>query len=174
MENKKKRQKNVKSGFRGVRGASKANTVRGRAAVQGKRKVQQRSTQNWKRQGRVQTGFIKKKNAANTMFRAKSNNNLNKIKPKNNNNNVRGNFVGRRLNTSRVGLARSKSRNNLAFVQNRNFTNEINKINGKRTNSMPNLRDPNSVHSRLGYQSPAQIAYRNRIKRAKQLLIRAS
>lgn len=41
----------------------------------------------------------------------------------------------------------------------------------KRVSSAPNLRDPNSVYNRLGYQSPAQVAYRHRVKRAKQLLL---
>ncbi|KAL0132605.1 hypothetical protein PUN28_000398 [Cardiocondyla obscurior] len=67
------------------------------------------------------------------------------------------------------GLARSRSRTNLNFNQSGFFTN--NKSPLKRTSSLPNLRDPNSVHNRLGYQSPAQIAYRNRVKRAKQLLL---
>ncbi|XP_011694538.1 PREDICTED: uncharacterized protein LOC105453943 isoform X2 [Wasmannia auropunctata] len=68
------------------------------------------------------------------------------------------------------GLTRSRSRTNLTFNQGGFFTsNKSSPL--KRTNSLPNLRDPNSVHNRLGYQSPAQIAYRNRVKRAKQLLL---
>ena len=43
----------------------------------------------------------------------------------------------------------------------------------QRTNSMPNLSDPGSVHSRLGYQNNAQMAYRKRVNHAKNTLLRS-
>ena len=107
----------------------------------------------------VRGGFAKKrfnKNQRSNLTRSQSNSNLNKIK--------RGGFGNRR--GGRFGLKRSRSRSNLnanGFLPKNGLT--------KRTNSMSNLNDPNSVYNRLGYQSQKQIAYRNRVKRAKQLLI---
>lgn len=83
--------------------------------------------------------------------------------------NIRGNLNVRRGRGNRYGLTRSRSRTNLTYTKAGFFT--ANKAPLKRTNSVGNIRDPTSVHNRLGYQSPAQIAYRNRVKRAKQLLL---
>ncbi|XP_034939914.1 myb-like protein D [Chelonus insularis] len=78
-------------------------------------------------------------------------------------------IIFRRTKTPKFGLTRSRSRNNLASNTLKNLT--TNNRGLKRTNSLPNLRDPNSVHNRLGYQSLTQVAYRNRVKRAKKLLL---
>lgn len=143
------------TGVKGIRGAAKGN-AKGRA-TQAKRGVQRnkKNVNTFKRQGRVQAGFIKKKNV-NGVTKQKAN--LNRGLQRSN---AKSNTVsGRRLNS----MSRNKfSRSNLTFGQN--------KLTAKRTTSMPNLRDPDSVHNRLGYQTPAQIAYRNKIKRAKQMLI---
>lgn len=120
-------------------------------------------------------GFVQKRyNKNGGLTRSRSNLNLaaNWAMP---NNNIRGAGASRRGRGGR-GLNRSRSRTNLNFAQQyiattNNNNNHNNKNLLKRTNSMPNLRDPTSVHNRLGYQSPAQVAYRNRVKRAKQLLL---
>lgn len=72
------------------------------------------------------------------------------------------------------GMNRSRSRSNVRYgaprpVFTSNGFNQMRSL--SRTNSMPDLSDPNSVHNRLGYQNPGQIAYRNRVKRAKNTLI---
>lgn len=129
-------------------------------------------------------GFVQKKFTRNPgLTRSRSNLALNRI------GNIRGNprggmrgmrgsrggmrggrgFGMHRGGPGRFGLTRSRSRTNLTFTQTGFFTN--NKPHLNRTNSLPNLQDPMSVHNRLGYQSPAQVAYRNRVKKAKQLLL---
>ncbi|XP_057331743.1 uncharacterized protein LOC130671701 [Microplitis mediator] len=75
----------------------------------------------------------------------------------------------RRTKNMRFGLTRSRSRNNLATAGVKNFSPNARVL--KKTNSLPDLRNPNSVHNRLGYQSLNQVAYRNRVKRAKKLLL---
>lgn len=70
------------------------------------------------------------------------------------------------------GNSRSRSRSNVRYGPRPSFTTngfQMGSLN--RTNSMPDLTNPNSVHSRLGYQNPNQIAYRNRVKRAKNTLL---
>lgn len=177
MEKKEKKKKNAAAN--GKSGGPKRNrgAIRSRAGFRGRgarikrgnvgvimKKQQQQQT--WQRnanntnniRGFAQNRF--KKNLA----RSRSNLSLNQKT------NVRGAFNVRRGRGNRFsGLTRSRSRTNLTFNQGGFFTS--NKSPLKRTSSLPNLRDPNSVHNRLGYQSPAQIAYRNRVKRAKQLLL---
>lgn len=75
----------------------------------------------------------------------------------------------RRTKNPRFGLTRSRSRNNLSTIPVKNFSTNSRVL--KKTNSLPDLRNPNSVHNRLGYQSLNQVAYRNRVKRAKKLLL---
>ncbi|XP_071635388.1 uncharacterized protein [Temnothorax longispinosus] len=163
-------------------GGAKRNrgAVRGRGGFRGrgariKRNVgpilKNQQQQNWQRNANTASnargGFARNRFKRNGhLARSRSNLSLNQKA-----NNVRGGaFNVRRGNRgNRFGLTRSRSRTNLTFNQGGFFTN--NKSPLKRTSSLPNLRDPNSVHNRLGYQSPAQIAYRNRVKRAKQLLL---
>lgn len=152
----------TRAGFRG-RGA---RIKRGNVGIIVKKQQQQ---QTWQRNANNTNnirGFAKnrfKKNLGN-LTRSRSNLSLNQKT------NARGAFNIRRGRNNRfTNLTRSRSRTNLTFNQSGFFTN--NKSPLKRTSSLPNLRDPNSVHNRLGYQSPAQIAYRNRVKRAKQLLL---
>ncbi|KYN13661.1 hypothetical protein ALC57_14125 [Trachymyrmex cornetzi] len=150
-----------RGGFRG-RGARIKRNV---GAIL-KKQQQQTWQRNASTAGNARGGFARNRFKRNgNLTRSRSNLSLN-YKP----NNVRGGaFNVRRGRGNRFGLTRSRSRTNLTFNQGGFFTN--NKSPLKRTNSLPNLRDPNSVHNRLGYQSPAQIAYRNRVKRAKQLLL---
>ncbi|XP_058803024.1 uncharacterized protein LOC131670966 [Phymastichus coffea] len=102
------------------------------------------------------------------LTRSRSNMSLNRM----NMNNQRGNRggFGPRRGGRFGGMTRSRSRTNLSYNK---PTFLANKRGGflKRTSSMPNLSDPSSVYNRLGYQSPAQIAYRNRVKRAKSVLL---
>ncbi|XP_068977211.1 uncharacterized protein [Bombus flavifrons] len=178
MEKKEKKKKagatNGKTGAKRTRGS-----VRGRSGLRGrgtrvKRNVgTAKKEQTWQagqnnnnnnNNNNVRGGFVRKRYKKNSgLTRSRSNLTLNQ-KP-----NTRGAFNVRRGRGNRFGLTRSRSRTNLTFTQGGFFTN--NKTPLKRTNSLPNLRDPTSVHNRLGYQSPAQIAYRNRVKRAKQLLL---
>ncbi|XP_018314971.1 uncharacterized protein [Mycetomoellerius zeteki] len=174
-----KKKKNVSTN--GKSGGAKRNrgAGRGRGGFRGrgariKRNVgailKKQQQQTWQRNastaGNARGGFARNRFKRNgNLARSRSNLSLN-YKP----NNVRGGaFNVRRGRGNRFGLTRSRSRTNLTFNQGAFFIN--NKSSLKRTNSLPNLRDPNSVHNRLGYQSPAQIAYRNRVKRAKQLLL---
>ncbi|CAL1679757.1 unnamed protein product [Lasius platythorax] len=151
-----------RAGFRG-RGA---RIKRGNVGVIVKKQQQQQTWQRNANNTNNVRGFAKnrfKKNLGN-LTRSRSNLSLNQKT------NARGAFNVRRGRGNRFSnLTRSRSRTNLTFNQGGFFTN--NKSPLKRTSSLPNLRDPNSVHNRLGYQSPAQIAYRNRVKRAKQLLL---
>lgn len=72
----------------------------------------------------------------------------------------------------RGGMNRSRSRSNVRYGARPLFTtNGFQMGSLSRTNSMPDLSNPNSVHSRLGYQNSNQIAYRNRVKRAKNTLL---
>ena len=115
----------------------------------------------WKRSShKLHGGFVKKKyNKRGGLARSHNNFILNR----NYKINSKQGFAG-----NKVGLNQSRSRMNFSFRQGGFFTNRSHL---RRTNSVPNLGDPTSVHNRLGYQSPAQIAYRNRVKRAKQLLL---
>ncbi|XP_012235218.1 uncharacterized protein [Linepithema humile] len=177
-----KKEKKKKNAVNGKPGGAKRNrgTMRGRTGFRGRgnTRINKRNVgtavkkhpqqQTWQRNANNATnaraGFAKNRFKKNgNLARSRSNLSLNQ-KP-----NARGAFNVRRTRGSRFGLTRSRSRTNLTFNQGGFFTN--NKSPLKRTNSLPNLRDPNSVHNRLGYQSPAQIAYRNRVKRAKQLLL---
>ncbi|XP_018402643.1 PREDICTED: uncharacterized protein LOC108779681 isoform X2 [Cyphomyrmex costatus] len=132
--------------------------------------LKKQQQQTWQRNTNIASnargGFARNRFKRNgNLARSRSNLSLNSKL-----NNARGGtFNLRRGRGNRFGLTRSRSRTNLTFNQGGFFTN--NKSPLKRTNSLPNLRDPNSVYNRLGYQSPAQIAYRNRVKRAKQLLL---
>lgn len=177
MEKKEKKKKNAAangklSGIKRNRGAT-----RGRAGFRGrgariKRNVgtaiKKQQQQTWQRNvnntNNARPGFVKNRFKKNdNLTKSRSNLNLNQKK------NTRSAFNVRRGRTNRFGLTRNRSRTNLTFNQGGFFTN--NKSPLQKANSLPNLRDPNSVHNRLGYQSPAQIAYRNRVKRAKQLLL---
>ncbi|KAL6263741.1 hypothetical protein P5V15_003825 [Pogonomyrmex californicus] len=176
MEKKKKN-----AATNGKTGGAKRNrgAVRGRGGFRGrgtriKRNVgatlKKQQQQSWQRNANtasnVRGGFARNRFKKNgNLVRSRSNLSLNYKA-----NNARGGtFNIRRGRGNRFGLTRSRSRTNLTFNHGGFFTN--NKSSLKRTSSLPNLRDPNSVHNRLGYQSPAQIAYRNRVKRAKQLLL---
>lgn len=196
MEKKDKKNKNTASTNR--KGAVKRNrgggNARGRGGFRGRgaRNAKQngspmKSSQSWRlnrnqNQNIVQGGFVKKRfNKNGGLTRSRSNLNLNlnlnRATPKNSG---RGGLSSRRGRGGRIGLNRSRSRTNLTYAQGGFYTGNINSNNNnnnnikntlKRTNSLPNLRDPTSVHNRLGYQSPAQVAYRNRVKRAKQVLL---
>ncbi|XP_011145630.1 uncharacterized protein LOC105186847 isoform X2 [Harpegnathos saltator] len=155
-----------RAGFRGGRGSARVNRNVGTIA---------KKKQTWQSRGasnsNVRGSFAKNRYKRN-LVRSRSNLSLNQKT-----NNARGGGgaagfnAGRRgRGGNRFGLTRSRSRTNLTFNQAGFFTNNKSPL-LKRTNSLPNLRDPTSVHNRLGYQSPAQIAYRNRVKRAKQLLL---
>lgn len=156
-------------GRTGFRGRGSARIKRKNVGVTMKKKQQQQQNTAWKRGANnnlnIGGGFFKNRYKKN-LVRSRSNLSLNQKT------NVRGgafNVRRGRGGGNRFGLTRSRSRTNLTFNQSGFFT--INKSPLKRTSSLPNLRDPTSVHNRLGYQSPAQIAYRNRVKRAKQLLL---
>lgn len=134
-----------------------------------------KKTPAWKQsQSKLREGFVKKRfNKRGGLARSRSNLTLNRNFKTNASSKGgfamnRGFSANRRFAGNRLGLNRSRSRTNLSFGQGGLFTNRSPL---KRTNSMPNLSDPTSVHNRLGYQSPAQIAYRNRVKKAKQILL---
>ncbi|KAK0180523.1 hypothetical protein PV327_006150 [Microctonus hyperodae] len=137
-------------------------------------------SQAWRLQRRqTNVGFIGKRyKQPNGNIRSLSSTNLNKVpklqQSQQNNKKISG-FTTRIIKNGKIGLMQSRSRSNnnaTATIVKNFFTNNSNNNKGlKKTNSLPDLRNPNSVHSRLGYQSPAQIAYRNRVKRAKQLLL---
>ncbi|XP_039303920.1 uncharacterized protein LOC105199195 isoform X2 [Solenopsis invicta] len=150
-----------RGGFRG-RGAR----IKRNVGATMKKQQQQTWQRNANTASNVRGGFARNRFRKNSnLVRSRSNLSLNQKA-----NNARGGvFNVRRGRGNRFGLTRSRSRTNLTFNQGGFFTNNKNPL--KRTSSLPNLRDPNSVHNRLGYQSPAQIAYRNRVKRAKQLLL---
>ncbi|XP_012257902.2 putative mediator of RNA polymerase II transcription subunit 29 [Athalia rosae] len=163
-------------------GARGRGNFRGRGARNVKQNgIPGKTSQSWRlnrnqNQNLVQGGYVKQRfNKNGGLTRSRSNLNLNRVMPKNN---TRGGLISRRGRGGRAGgLNRSRSRTNLTYIQGGFYTNNNgnnannNKNLLKRTNSLPNLRDPTSVHNRLGYQSPAQIAYRNRVKRAKQVLL---
>ncbi|XP_053995671.1 uncharacterized protein LOC128885595 [Hylaeus anthracinus] len=174
MEKKEKKKKagtaNGKAGAKRTRGSARGRSgLRGRGARVKRNVGTAKKEQTWparqnNNNNNVRGGFVRKRYKKNNgLARSRSNLALNQKS------NTRGAFNTRRGRGNRFGLTRSRSRTNLTFTQGGFFTN--NKSTLKRTNSLPNLRDPTSVHNRLGYQSPAQIAYRNRVKRAKQLLL---
>lgn len=178
MEKKEKKKKSGtasgKTGAKRTRGSPRGrNGLRGRAARVKRNVGIAKKDQTWQA-GQTNTnnnnninvrgGFVRKRYKKNTgLTRSRSNLALNQKS------NARGAFNARRARGNRFGLTRSRSRTNLTFTQGGFFTN--NKTPLKKTNSLPNLRDPTSVHNRLGYQSPAHIAYHNRVKKAKQLLL---
>lgn len=183
MEKKEKKKKaGAANGKLGVK--RNRNAIRGRAGFRGRggtrikrnnvgttMKKQQQQQNAWQRganNSNIRGGFLKNRYKKN-LVRSRSNMSLNQKA------NARGSGAfnvrrGRGGGGNRFGLTRSRSRTNLTFNQSGFFTNNKSPL-LKRTSSLPNLRDPTSVHNRLGYQSPAQIAYRNRVKRAKQLLL---
>ncbi|XP_011882336.1 PREDICTED: uncharacterized protein LOC105570030 [Vollenhovia emeryi] len=178
MEKKKKAINGKAGGAKRSRGA-----LRGRGGFRGRgarikhnailKKHQQQQQQTWQRggntAGNARGGFARNRfKKPGNLVRSRSNLSLNQKASgaRGGTFNVRRGRGGR---SGRFGLTRSRSRTNLTYNQGGFFTS--NKSPLKRTSSLPNLRDPNSVHNRLGYQSPAQIAYRNRVKRAKQLLL---
>lgn len=171
--NAKRNRGNGARGRAGFRGRGNARVKRNIGTVAKKQQTWQRGASNSNVRGGGGGGFAKNRYQKNrykkNLVRSRSNLSLNQKTS-----NVRG---GAAFNTrrgrggSRFGLTRSRSRTNLTFNQGGFFTNNKNSPLLKRTSSLPNLRDPTSVHNRLGYQSPAQIAYRNRVKRAKQLLL---
>ncbi|XP_076650945.1 uncharacterized protein LOC143358015 isoform X3 [Halictus rubicundus] len=172
MEKKEKKKKagtaNGKAGVKRTQGSARGrNGLRGRGARVKRNIGTAKKEQPWQagqNNNNVRGGYVRKRYKKNNgLTRSRSNLTLNQKS------NTRGAFNVRRGRANRFGLTRSRSRTNLTFTQGGFFTN--NKTPLKRTNSLPNLRDPTSVHNRLGYQSPAQIAYRNRVKRAKQLLL---
>ncbi|XP_033209398.1 uncharacterized protein LOC117168111 [Belonocnema kinseyi] len=161
----------VKGGVEKARGANTRARGGGRQARQTSNKQNIagfNKTQAWQRfSNKLRGGFFKKRynKRGGGLNRSRSNLTLNR----NFKTNTRGGFeANHRFAGNKFGLIRSGSRSNLSLGQGR-FLSVRSSI--KKTNSMPNLRDPTSVHNRLGYQSPAQIAYRNRVKRAKQLLL---
>ncbi|XP_015432478.1 PREDICTED: uncharacterized protein LOC107188662 [Dufourea novaeangliae] len=173
MEKKEKKKKagtaNGKTGAKRAQSSARGRSggLRGRGARVKRNIGTVKKDQAWQpgqHNNNVRGGFVRKRYKKNNgLARSRSNLTLNQKS------NARGAFNVRRGRGNRFGLTRSRSRTNLTFTQGGFFTN--NKTPLKRTNSLPNLRDPTSVHNRLGYQSPAQIAYRNRVKRAKQLLL---
>ncbi|XP_043266338.1 uncharacterized protein LOC122405545 isoform X1 [Colletes gigas] len=174
MEKKEKKKKagtaTGKTGAKRTRGSARGRSggLRGRGARVKRNVGTNKKEQTWpagqNNNNNVHGGFVRKRYKKNNgLVRSRSNLVLNQKS------NTRGAFNIRRGRGNRFGLTRSRSRTNWTFTQGGLFTN--NKTTLKRTNSLPNLRDPTSVHNRLGYQSPAQIAYRNRVKRAKQLLL---
>ncbi|XP_014469907.1 PREDICTED: uncharacterized protein LOC106741951 isoform X2 [Dinoponera quadriceps] len=184
MEKKEKKKKaGAISGKTGGAKRNRGNSARGRTGFRGrgsarvKRNVgtAAKKQQTWQRgaanNNNMRGGFAKNRYKKN-LVKSRSNLSLNQKVG-----NARGGGGGAAFNVrrgrggNRFGLTRSRSRTNLTFNQGGFFTSNKNSPLLKRTSSLPNLRDPTSVHSRLGYQSPAQIAYRNRVKRAKQLLL---
>lgn len=172
MEKKKKSGvSSVKGGVKKTRGANtraRGGRRQARQALNKQNTICFNNTQAWQRSSnKMRGGFVKKRynKRGDGLTRSRSNLTLNR----NFKTNTRGGFgANRRFAGNKFGLIRSRSRANLSFGQ-AGFLGDRSSI--KKTNSMPNLRDPTSVHNRLGYQSPAQVAYRNRVKRAKQLLL---
>ncbi|KAI4492544.1 PREDICTED: uncharacterized protein LOC106785935 isoform X1 [Polistes canadensis] len=172
MEKKEKKKKanttNGKGGPKRNRGnnARGRNGLRGRGARTNKRNIGTlKKEQKWQRgqNANIRGSFTKKRFIKNGGVASQS------LLALNQKANVRGNVNVRRGRGNRYGLTRSRSRTNLTITKAGFFT--ANKATLKRTNSVGSVRDPTSVHNRLGYQSPAQIAYRNHVKRAKQLLL---
>lgn len=170
MEKKEKKKKanttNGKAGPKRNRGNARGrNGLRGRGARTKRNIGTLKKEQKWQRgqNANVRGSFTKKRFNKNVGVASQN------VLPSNQKANVRGNLNVRRGRGNRYGLTRSRSRTNLTFTKAGFFT--ANKTTLKRTNSVGSVRDPTSVHNRLGYQSPAQIAYRNHVKRAKQLLL---
>ncbi|XP_043474215.1 uncharacterized protein LOC122506214 [Leptopilina heterotoma] len=172
--------KKKKSGVASVKGGVKKS--RGlKPGIQGgnQRPKKQNQSQfkkimSW-RQGttKLRGGFVRKRyNKKGGIVRSRSSLNLNrnfKTYTREAFSVNRGFGPKRRAVGNRLALNRNKSQINPSFGHGGFFINRST-LKGN-SNSMSNLRDPNSVYNRLGYQSPAQIAYRNRVKRAKQLLL---
>ncbi|XP_012281643.1 uncharacterized protein LOC105700407 [Orussus abietinus] len=176
MEKKKKKNKPVITNGKGGAKRIRSGSARGHEGFKGRgTKIgNQTSGPAWRNQ-RYQTvvhsGFIKKRYVKpGNLTRSRSNLSLNRNIQKNA---PKGGYIVRRGFGGKFGTYRSKNQINLkflgvqqgkgSFMKNRSFL--------KRINSLSSLKDPNSVYNRLGYQSPAQIAYRNRVKRAKLLLL---
>ncbi|XP_017889686.1 probable serine/threonine-protein kinase cdc7 [Ceratina calcarata] len=161
-----KRTRGSPRGRNGLRGRGRGARIKRNVGIVKKDQTWQAGQNNNNNNNNINVrgGFVRKRYKKNTgLTRSRSNLTLNQKS------NIRGVFNTRRARGNRFGLTRSRSRTNLTFTQGGFFTN--NKATLKKTNSLPNLRDPTSVHNRLGYQSPAQVAYRNRVKKAKQLLL---
>ncbi|KAF7408794.1 hypothetical protein HZH66_003331 [Vespula vulgaris] len=170
MEKKEKKKKanttNGKAGPKRNRGNARGrNGLRGRGARTKRNIGTLKKEQKWQRgqNANLRGSFTKKRYNKNGGVASQN------ILASNQKANIRGNLNVRRGRGNRYGLTRSRSRTNLTFTKAGFFT--ANKTTLKRTNSVSSVRDPTSVHNRLGYQSPAQIAYRNHVKRAKQLLL---
>ncbi|XP_001605948.2 cyclin-dependent kinase 13-like isoform X2 [Nasonia vitripennis] len=149
-----------------MRGNQRGN-MRGRSSSMSRRGQWQRYPQN-----NLRGGYIKKRynnsNVKSNLTRSRSNMSLNRLNLNGSPRSSRGGYASRRGGR---GLTRSRSRTNLSFNNKPSFMANKNKGYLKRTTSMPDLRDPSSVYNRLGYQNPAQIAYRSRVKRAKNVLL---
>ncbi|XP_051158466.1 uncharacterized protein LOC127279864 [Leptopilina boulardi] len=175
LEKKKKKSRvtNVKAGAKKFRGV-KPRIEGGNQRPNRQNKAQFKKLLSWKQaSSKLRGGFIRKRyNKKGGLIRSRSNLTLNRNYKTNTRDGFtlnRGFGTKRRSADNRLGLNRNNSQANLPF---RNSGFVINRSTLKRnSNRMSNLRDPNSVYNRLGYQSPAQIAYRNRVKRAKQLLL---
>ncbi|XP_015114334.1 serine/arginine repetitive matrix protein 2 [Diachasma alloeum] len=162
-------------GPRGQRG-NKGNNLRGRGANNMNKNVNAPKSQAWRLQRQQSNAdFVAKRYNQNVgPKRLQNKQNVNKgNERKGQINSSRQGFAARRapaaagLRGGKTGMTRARSRNNIPGAK--RFMDPPKGI--KRVSSLPNLRDPNSVYNRLGYQSPAQVAYRNRVKRAKQLLL---
>lgn len=149
-----------------MRGNKRGN-MRGRSNSMSRRGQWQRYPQN-----NLRGGYIKKRynnsNVKSNLTRSRSNMSLNHLNLNGSPRSSRGGYAPRRGGRA---LSRSRSRTNLSFNNKPSFMPNKNKGYLKRTTSMPDLRDPSSVYNRLGYQNPAQIAYRSRVKRAKNVLL---
>ena len=162
---------NMRGGMRNTRG-----NMRGRGNGPNRRgQWNNRYSQN----NGVRGGFVNKRYNNGTirtnLRRSRSNMSLNRMSMNNSPRGSRGGFNNHRGGKFGLTRSRSRSRTNLSSYNNQQTYMPQNNIGGggflKRTASMPNLRDPSSVYNRLGYQSPSQVAYRNRVKRAKNVLL---
>lgn len=174
MEKKKKKSNitSVKAGQRKGRGM-KMRMEGGSQGPKRKNHAQFNKIASWKQAAsKLRGGYVRKRyNKKGGIVKSRSSLTLNRNFKTNRDGFTvnRGYGVKRRSATNILRLNRIKSQTNLSFGRSGFFTERSTlKMN---FNSLANLRDPNSVHNRLGYQSPAQIAYRNRVKRAKQLLL---
>lgn len=96
-------------------------------------------------------------------------NNTNQIRQQNNQNNQnRGIMNQNRGMMNQRARSRSRSRSRVNLMNNKMQQQKP----MKRTNSLPNLRNPLSIHNRLGFQTAKQLVYRNRVKKAKQVLLK--
>ncbi|XP_014225349.1 CLK4-associating serine/arginine rich protein-like isoform X1 [Trichogramma pretiosum] len=167
------------------------NNYRGRSNSR-HRNNQYNKRGQWRRYGQNLRGkrFSNGSLGRNSLSRSRSNVTLNRIGLRTNS---RGRSTSRATYQIRRGsfnMNRSRSRSRGRFNQYDDGIGEYNDYNSdypgdyeggyddpsnflKRINSMPNLSDPGSVYSRLGYQSPAQMAYRNKVKGAKNTLLQS-